>query len=311
MIPDLRPRLARALRRAALPLALLPVLAASTPAAAAVGAEDEVERLEAWPAVEDEHQVELDVERLRKARTKEMGEQAHAGLVAAGAGVVPELLTVFAREKDEDAVERIEAVLLAVTGAAHTRLLARSFEDESDRVRCFALARVAAFPDRGVRPQASAALERARARVAKEKKPKKGSTAREEAYRAALCCAASGSVEGLEELVERAADGWKKSGAEIRVALEAVRSPEATALVAPVLKEEARERRVAALRVLAGCGDEESATGIVAPFLDSSDNTLRVAAINALRGIVDGEPPLDKLAVFEAIERAGAWKKRL
>ncbi len=36
-----------------------------------------------------------------------------------------------------------------------------------------------------------------------------------------------------------------------------------------------------------------------------------VGAINALRGIIDGDPPLDKLPVFEAIERADKWKSRL
>ena len=30
-----------------------------------------------------------------------------------------------------------------------------------------------------------------------------------------------------------------------------------------------------------------------------------------MRGIVDGEPPVDNLPVFEMIELAEAWKKRL
>jgi hypothetical protein len=50
---------------------------------------------------------------------------------------------------------------------------------------------------------------------------------------------------------------------------------------------------------------------LVLPFLDTNDNTLRIAAINALRGIVDGEPPIERLAVFDAIEMAKTWKERL
>jgi hypothetical protein len=81
--------------------------------------------------------------------------------------------------------------------------------------------------------------------------------------------------------------------------------------VAKLLAATKRKTKVAGLRLIAACGEKESAKHLVLPFLDENDNSLRVAAINALRGIVDGDPPLNKLSVFEAIERANKWKARL
>ena len=267
------------------------------------GQKDEIERLKTWPEV-DKETVKLDVERLRKARTEEMGVQARDALIAAGAGVVPFLLPKFGIEQDEDALERIVVVLDAVTGAAHTRLLAESFDDRSSRVRIWSLQRAAAFPDSGVLGPAEKAHKTATKR-------KKRDRDEDEVFAAALCAASAGSFVGFEDIVVRAEKDWGKSGPAIHVALTAVRGPKATLRVAPWLEEKSRQRKTAGLRLLAACGDQETATRLVAPFLDDSDNTLRVAAINALRGIVDGDPPLEKLSVFEAIERANKWKSRL
>ena len=39
--------------------------------------------------------------------------------------------------------------------------------------------------------------------------------------------------------------------------------------------------------------------------------TAHIDAINACRVLVAGEPPLDRISVFEAIELAKAWKAKL
>jgi len=262
----------------------------------------EVKRLEAWPGVADEDQVELDVERLRKARTEEMGVQAREALLDAGAGVAPYLLPVLGREEDEDTRRRIVAVLDGVTGPAHTRLLAREFGAGAAPLRRWCLLRVARFPDPGVRAAAQEAL----ARATKARKPDP-----EDVYAASLCALSAGSLAGFDAVAARAEKHWGACAPEVRTALESVRGVEATLRVAPMLAEESRLRRVCGLNLLAGCGERETAVRLVAPFLDDSDNSLRVAAINALRGIVDGDPPIEKLAVFDAIERAAKWKQRL
>lgn len=287
-------------------LPALPVAAQVPEARVADGEEDqepEIKRLRTWPEANKET-VKIDVERLRKARTTEMGVQARDALIEAGAGVAPFLLSKLGKEQNEDAVKRIFYVLDHVTGAAHTQLLAESFEDRSKATRIWALERVAAFPDPGV-------LEPAEKAYATAKKQKKRDLDEDEIYAAALCAASAGSFVGFDEIVEKAEKDWGQSGTAIHTALTAVRGSKATERVAPWLAESSRQRKTAGLRLLAACGDRDTATRLVAPFLDNSDNTLRVAAINALRGIVDGDPPLEKLSVFEAIERANKWKARL
>ena len=66
-------------------------------------------------------------------------------------------------------------------------------------------------------------------------------------------------------------------------------------------------RKIAWAETYAG---EKAQAARLRPLLDDEDNAIRVAAINALRGMVDGEPPIEDLAAFEAIEMAAAWKGR-
>jgi hypothetical protein len=287
--------------------AVAPALQAAGPAPAPAPT-SEIPRLDAWPEVPKEEREALarEIERLRKARDAEMGAKASAALIAMGAGVVPELLPKLGKEKDAAALARIEAVLTAVTDAAHTRLLAQSFADKSQPVRAFALARAAAFPDAGTRAAAEGALARAAAAAAAEDATPLD---RKEHQAAALAVTAAGSLAGLEHLASTLERGAAGEGAPWFTALQGVRGSEATRHLAPRLSGEPKQK-VAALTLLAGCGDRDAVT-LVAPHLDDTENAVRIAAINALRGIVDGDPPLKDLAVFQAIEVAKEWKARV
>lgn len=260
-----------------------------------------VERLSAWPKPADKDTLLTDIERLVKARLPEMESQARAALEAAGASAVPFLLDRYGKERDEAARDRLHEVLLVTTNAAQTRLLAKEFDDKSALTRTFALWRTAAFPDRELLAAAEAALARV------EKLGDKAGA--DEAYAAALSATAAGSLKGLPQLWTASLDATGKRAPEIRVALESARGAEASRFVMERVKDGERKEKVAALHMLAGCGDS-STIAFVKPFLDDSDNSLRVAAINALRGIVDGEPPLAQLPVFEAIELAKKWKEK-
>ena len=261
-----------------------------------------VERLTAWPAPANKDALLVEVEKLCKARTPEMAVQARESLQATGAASVPFLLDRLGRERDEDAVLRVKEVLKEVTTAEQTRLLAKEFGSRFETVRTFVLWRAASFPDPEIRPTAEAAWKRVEKAGAKIDP--------EERYAAALCATSSGSLVGLEMLQDAAQSKWDRRGEEIRSALEGARGPEATKLVLVRLKDADQKRKVAVLRVLAGCGDK-SALPAVKTFLDDDDNQIRVAAINACRGIVDGEPPQEQLPVFEAIEIAKKWKEKI
>lgn len=270
-----------------------------------------VERATAWPKLEGEvaTAVRTDIERLRKAHTDEMGGQAEQALVAAGAGVVPELLPVLGKERDGGALERVRKVLDQMTTAEHTRLLAAEFTNKSRDVRTWALRRCGKFPDTEIRAQAEAALSAAQKAKPKSDEREELAAVAEERYAAALCVTATGSVKALGELETWVLEQWGKRGAEIRASLEAVRCKEATDYAGKLAFEKDRKKCVAGLNMLAGCGTPE-AKMLVKPHLDSTDNSIRIAAINAMRGIVDGDSPIDKLPVFEAIELAKKWKDR-
>ncbi len=268
----------------------------------------DVVRASEWPAIPADKAatVKTDIERLRKAGTPEMAEQADAALVSAGAMVAPGLIAAMGKERNVEARLRIEAVLDRVTGAEHTRLLAPYFADKSRDVRTWALARCAAFPDRELAKGAQDALGKARAALAKDEKLEGGEA---ELYAAALCATAAGSHEGLDVLGRTAVTEWGKKGVEIRAALAGVRDGESTKFALDMLAKDDRKQKVAALHLLAGCGTQD-ALAAVKRELDSTDNSIRIAAINAMRGIVDGDLPIANLPVFEAIELAKKWKER-
>jgi len=264
--------------------------------------EQELVRLSEWPKLSSKAAARKDLAKVRKAGTEEMARQGKAALLAEGAAVVPMVLKSYERERDEEVLERVYELLIGLTDATQTRLLAREFERKSERIRVWALMRVAAFPDTGVRAEAEAALAAVRKRQDK--------ASAEELYAAGLCVTSTGSLEGLPEISAVVLKGWSKHKLEIRAALELVRGPAASTIVLVQLDTDSRKPRIAALRMLAGCGDRASAAR-VAPFLDETDNSIRIEAINALRGIVDGDLPLDQLSAFEAIEVANEWKRRL
>jgi HEAT repeat protein len=263
-----------------------------------------VERLTAWPKPADEEQVKTDIDRVVAAHVPEMATAGRDGLVAAGAAVVPYVLPRYGRERDEEARKRLFEVLVATTGAEHTRLLAKSFDDKQVLVRTFALWRAAQFPDPELKKPAEAAWARV-AKLADKADP-------DERYAVALCAASTGSIAGLPALWDATTTSkeWDKKKGELRAALEGARGKEASAWVLAKLDDKAdRKVKVAVLRMLAGCGDKDSAAR-VKPFLDDEDNSIRVAAINALRGIIDGKEPIENLSAFEAIEEAKKWKGR-
>lgn len=289
-------------------LAPPPPLALAHAGAGARPSAEEPERLEAWPAPADAKALESEVLKLRKARTEEMERSAREALGALGAAAAPALLSALEHEKDAAARARVVEMLVACTDARHTRLLARELESRSGALRSFALARLAALPDAGLREAAGQAL--ARAEKAADKAGPKDLEAREERELAALFCAATGSGAGLEHVLARAERAWAEEQPRLRVALAPLKGSDAVGRLAAELEAKGRARKLAALRLLALCGDERALPAL-RPLLDATERDLQSATVDALRAIVDGEEPLGPIPVFELIEHLQRWKERL
>ncbi|MDF1836708.1 MAG: hypothetical protein P1V35_02465 [Planctomycetota bacterium] len=253
--------------------------------------------LKEWPALENK-----EVKRLVKARTEEMGVDAAIKLKETGAGVAPALIKALGITKDKETMERIFDVLDAVTGPAHTRLLAKDFLSKKPNIRRYALGRVAQLPDTGVAEQAEAAWTMAN---------KKGSHwDKQDKYLAALCCAAAGSDAGLELLIEYAGKKWGKVREDFALALPSLRSDALSKQLIERFGNTDRQSQVECLRLLSLCGTKASFP-YIKPLLDSGDGSLKKAAINACRGIIENKPPLGNISVFDAIDLANKWKERL
>ncbi|MEZ6004009.1 MAG: hypothetical protein R3F17_05835 [Planctomycetota bacterium] len=265
-------------------------------------AKKEPERLKEWPKVEDEAALKLEVKRLMKASTENMGIQSAEALGKMGAGIAPSLLGELSRTRDKDAMQRIEDVLDGVLGAPHTRLLGEHFLSKSPAERRYAMKIVAKNPDPGTREQA----EKAFAEATKERTRWEA----KDRYLAALCCAASGSKTGLDDLITAACENWGKTREDLSVSMLPLRDDTLTTDLIKRFDTGQRGDQVNGLRLLSIVGTQ-AAVPFVKPLLDSGDASIRVAAINACRGIVDHEPPLGNISAFDAIELAKKWKDRL
>ena len=102
-------------------------------------AKKQVEYLTEWPKPADKDTLLVDIERLCKARTEDMGKLANDALAACGASAVPFLLDRYGREKDEAAHARLHDLLVELIKADQTRLLAKSFESKYVHERTMAL----------------------------------------------------------------------------------------------------------------------------------------------------------------------------
>lgn len=287
--------------------AFSPLSQAATSAAA-----DDVEHATEWPTGGDEAAIKRSVAKLRKARNDEMEIGGRGEVVAIGAAAAPFLLRVLGKEKGEDARERLTNALDLVTTAEHTRLLAKHFEDKPDALRHYALRRVAILGDPGLRETAETLLDTLEARAADPKARKKVSEV--DLDLAALLCVATGSPRGLARVLPLAAPKlwvrWRTTLRPVAASARVAGVEVGQAIAGSLRGAEGMSERVAALNLLAYAGGKEL-TRAVRPSLDAEENNVKIAAINALRMMVDGDPPLDRLSTFDAIERANKWKTRL
>ncbi|MEM1453399.1 MAG: hypothetical protein AAF726_23465 [Planctomycetota bacterium] len=288
-----------------------PLHAAVAPAALQAEA-DADEKATAWPTADDEAAVKRSVSKLRKARNEEMEAGGRAEVIAAGPAAAPILLRALGKEKDAAARARITDALDAVTAVQHTRLLAAHLEESSDALRRYAVRRVAVLGDAGLLERADALMEALEERAANPKARKKVDPL--DLDLAAVLCLSTGSPRGLGRvLVLAEPESWVEWRETLRPASAGARAAGdevARSIAGTLLGAEEVSDRVAALNLLAYAGSKELSRAVL-PSLDAEENQVKVAAINALRMMVDGDPPLDKLSTFDAIERANRWKSRL
>lgn len=222
-------------------------------------------------------------------------QKSEAELVTIGAGAAPYLINKLV-DAQANANDSLRRVLDQITAREHAALVAAFAKERRVALRHWVVERLAAFAEPTMAPVLQAALKD------KEK---------EISYRAALGLVALGEKSALEPVVARCAEEWAEVGAlSLKLVQPGRRTEFGKALLDKIGSAEDTKVKLAALRLLRALGTKDNGSGIGA-HLDSEDHAVKKETINALRAIVEGSEPLEELSVFDAIEMAKEWKKRV
>ncbi len=250
----------------------------------------------AWPELSrrEQTQVKQTCDQLRKTGKAERIADLEQRLQQFGAGAAPLLIDRLS-DMRKNINAPLQRVLEHLVTDADAPLLARRAQDDRLAIRRYVVGRLERTGNRDMLPVFRHAL---------------GDDDDEVRLAAVLGITRCGDTAALPQLLEHCIADWHAVRARAEPALAGVKGRAAAEWLATPLSDDSEPRKVAALRMLRVAGDRQS-TALIAPLLDSENHNLKRAAINALRGIVDGDPPLDKLSVFQAIEMAKTWKARL
>jgi hypothetical protein len=249
----------------------------------------------AWPKLDAKQDERLRVLYANLLRNEEqLTKKSEAELVTLGAGVVEYLFKRFT-DSEKNCNESLVRVLDQVTGPQHAALLAPLARDKCTAARLWVVGRIASFHD--------AAMASVLKNATKDKD-------KEIAYRGQLGLVAIGDKEAVGPVLARCADEWADVGELTLKLIAPGRSLELGNVALRKVDEGEAKFKIAGLCLLRALGIKSHAHGI-AVYLDAEDSAVKKEAINALRVIVDGQPALDQLSVFDAIEMAKEWKKKV
>ncbi len=289
-----------ALATAVLPLFALPAVAQERQPPPAQGAPDgqepapaAVEKLAEWPelAQPERDRVAALVAQFRKA--EELHADASSALVALGDGAAPWLFRQLT-DLPQNVNDKILPVLDQTLDARHGALLAREARSPKLVLRRYVVRRLCTFVDPDLLPVLQHATKDKDEAVA---------------FDASFGLVALRQWDHLPPVLQRARKDWASLRELAAQVLPKARGRGATDAVLAAVQKGGPLDKMAALRLLRSLAPKEMAATIRV-FLDSEDHNVKKEAVNALRAI-HGEPPIEDLPVFRAIEMAKEWKTRL
>lgn len=279
----------------ALPLLLLP-LRGQDPGRQepAQGDTEKIEKLSEWPTLEatEKDRVFALATQFKKEDTK-LHAAAKQQLIAMGAGAVP-LLIQRITDRPENENAQLFEVFDAVIESKHAALLAREVKKPVVELRRYLTLRLCKFLD----PELLPILQPLR-------KDKDELTA----FRAALGCFALGEGDALPQVLTYSKTHWLEQVDLVATVLPHTRSAETGNLVFAAITKAPVADQMAGLRLARYVAIDDHKV-IVRSYLDSPDHAVKKEAVNVCR-VLHGEPPLEKLDVFQSIKLANEWKKKL
>jgi hypothetical protein len=275
-------------------LALAGTLAAQQPSKTGGPPSPPAGRTAEWPPLKDTDKEKLQalVVQFRKDNPQ-LREDAKAQLIALGAGAAP-LLMQQVTDRPDGVNEQLFAVLDAILTKEHAPLMAREVKKPRPDLRRYLMLRLARFGDRSLAP------------VFESMQQDKDEPT---AFYARLALFSFGKKEPLPDVIAYTKAHWNDVAPLLAEVLAPVRSRELADVVFEAIAKAPVPDKMTGLRLLRHLMIKEQGV-VLRSYLEASDHAVKREAVNTAR-VLHGEPPIDNLSVFQAIEMAKEWAKKL
>lgn len=264
--------------------------AQAEPPAAPAAATPKSTKLAEWPPLKDadKERVLAQAGQLRKADPA-LHEAAQKQLISIGEGAMP-LLFGQVSDQPQNSNPQLFVVFDAVLQPQHAALMVRESKKPKVELRRYLVRRLCRFTDAELLPVLVA--------TAKDKDP-------ETAFLAALGALALKHRESLPAVLTYTKTNWKTVGPLVAEVLPAARCNEVGAWVFEAIAKAPAADQGAGLRLLRYLAVKDQ-TVVMRTYLSSPENAVKKEAVNTMR-VLHGEPPIENLSVFQAIEMAKVW----
>jgi hypothetical protein len=262
---------------------LAPALAAQPPA-----------KLAEWPTLDaaGKNRAQALVGQFRKP-DPQLHADARKQLVALGAGAAPMLMQQIS-DRADNVNAMVFAVLDELVTAEHSALLAREVKKPRVELRRWLCGRLCRLRDADLAPVLESLVSDQDERTA---------------FHAQLGLLGLRRQSAVAPVVAYTKSRWAELGPLVAEVLTPARAAEAATPVFEYIAKAPAGDQMAALRIARYLMVKEQGM-LLRAYIESSDHAVKREAINAAR-VVHGEPPIENLSVFQAIELAKEWLKKL
>ena len=257
-------------------------------------AQDTKGKLGEWPPLKD-----TDTERVLgligqfRKPNPQLGDEAKKQLIQLGDPAMP-LLMQNVSDRADNVNAQLVAVLDEVLGKQHAALMARETKKPRIELRRYLTRRLCRFGDPDMVPIFDSL-----------QKDKDEATV----FFAQLGLLAQKRKDALAPVLTYTKTRWNDVGALVAEVLTPARSQELGDAVFEAIAKAPAVDQMAGLRLLRHLMVKEQAV-ILRRYLEASEHTVKREAVNTARAL-HGEPPIENLSVFQAIEHAKQWLQKL
>lgn len=253
-----------------------------------------VEKVAEWPTLADtdKDRVRALIGQFRKPDAA-LHDPAKKALADLGAGAVP-ILLLETSDRADNLNRPIFEVLDRLIGPQHAALVAREVKKPRLELRRYLTIRMCRFADPELLPVLQATM-----------KDKDESTA----FHAALGALALRDKGALAPVMTYSKSHWQEVQAILAEVLPAARSLDTGNWVFEAIGKAPVPDQANGLRLARYLATKDQA-GSVRPYLDATDHTVKKEAVNTMRVLHD-EAPIENMPVFQVIEMAKAWAKKV